>query len=269
MDMPFDSGWKDILAEHIRTSVERSGNNGVVLGLSGGLDSAVVLALAVKALGPENVHAVLMPYDDSPSEDMSHARDYARHTGVKMEEVVIGDIVDAVTQNSIGGGGMAEANVHARIRMVLLYYMANSHSLLVMGTSNKTELMIGYFTKYGDGGADLCPIGDLYKTQVRKMAVELGVPEAIINKKPSAGLPGVAGDEEEIGYMYPDIDKMLYGMELGWDDERIAESTNMSIDAVKDLRNMVCRSRHKRGLGMVPKIGIKTVGLDLREDRSC
>ena len=189
MEIPYDNTWKNIIVEHIRSILERSSSKGVVMGISGGLDSALTMALAAEALGGQAVIALLLPSACTPDEDMEHARSHALSLGVKTMEIGIDNILCALKNADAGRGKMAEANLHSRVRMLLLYQAANAHSLLVLGTSNKTELMTGYFTKYGDGASDMCPLGDLYKTQVRRMAREMGVPDVILGKTPSAGLP--------------------------------------------------------------------------------
>ncbi|MEW5760546.1 MAG: NAD(+) synthase, partial [Candidatus Thermoplasmatota archaeon] len=156
-------------------------------------------------------------------------------------------------------------NLKARIRMLLLYAYANSKNLIVVGTGNKTELLCGYFTKFGDGGADILPIGDLYKTQVREMARFLEIPEKIINKVPSAGLWKGQTDEDELGIKYEKLDKILYGIELGLDKNEISNKVELPIKEVERIMNMVELTKHKRKFPLIPKIGYCTVGFDWRE----
>jgi len=266
--LPYDPMWADIICEHIKAAVERSGAEGVILGLSGGLDSSVVAHLAVRALGRERVAVVLLPSRTTPPGDMRDARKIAENLGVEWEEINISRVVDAIKAMGGGYGGMALGNVQARIRMVFIYYLANGNNLLVLGTGNKTELLLGYFTKYGDSGSDLLPIGDLYKTQVRMLARDIGVPEEIINKKPTAGLLPGQYDEDELGYTYEVLDTVLWGIERGLSDDEISEETGIPLQDVQNIRKMVLRSAHKRGIGFVPKIGLRTVGIDWREDRT-
>jgi len=266
--LPYDPAWADIICEHIRAAVDRSGADGVILGLSGGLDSAVVAHLAVRALGPERVAVVLLPSRTTPPGDMQDARKMADRLGVEWEKINISRVVDMIKTLGGGYGGMALGNVQARIRMVFIYYLANGNNLLVLGTGNKTELLLGYFTKYGDGGSDMLPIGDLYKTQVRMLAGDIGVPEEIINKKPTAGLLPGQYDEDDLGYTYEVLDTVLWGIERGLSDDEISEETGIPLRDVHNIHKMVLRSAHKRGIGFVPKIGLRTVGIDWREDRT-
>jgi len=268
MEIPYRPEWRTIVVEHIRSQVERSGASGAIVGVSGGLDSALVLALAVEAVGNERVVAVHLPSETTPPEDEKQAEELAGQYGVEYARIPIGESCGVVLKTGGEYGGLADANVHSRIRMVFLYYLANANNLLVLGTGNKTEILVGYFTKYGDGASDMLPIGDLYKTQVRQMAGEMKVPSVIIDKTPTAGLPGVGADEEEIGYSYETLDKVLWGMEHGWDDARIAQESKVGDDDVKKIASRVARNAHKRGLGNIPKIGLKTVGIDWREDKS-
>ncbi|MCK4717798.1 MAG: NAD(+) synthase [Thermoplasmata archaeon] len=182
--------------------------------------------------------------------------------------IIGGNSVSVKSGRSMGSANMADANLQSRLRMLFLYYLANSNNLLVLGTGNKTELLVGYFTKYGDGASDLLPIGDLYKTQVWEMARDIGVPQEILDKTPSAGLPDVGSDEEELGYKYEELDAVLWGIEHGWDDARASGEAEVSEDGVKGIRLLVRKSAHKRGLGLIPKIGLRTVGIDWLEDRS-
>ncbi|MCD6461710.1 MAG: NAD+ synthase [Thermoplasmata archaeon] len=275
LSLPYEKEWIAVIQHHIRAAVERTGTEGVVLGVSGGLDSAVVLCLAVEALGPEGVTALIMPSSNTPPGDTEDAISLCSRLGVGAERLDIDPLISSFLDILEKGGGveekpMAVANLHARIRMILLYHHANSQGLLVSGTSNKSELLVGYFTKYGDGGADILPIGDLYKTQVRKMAADLGVPEGILKKRPTAGLLPDQYDEEELGITYDLMDPILYGIELGLGDEEIADSLPSPLETdpetVARVRRMVYRSAHKRGIGYVPKMGFRTVGIDWRED---
>ena len=156
-------------------------------------------------------------------------------------------------------------NLKARARMMALYHHANENGLLVMGTSNKSETAVGYFTKYGDGGADFIPLGDLYKTEVRELAREIQVPDDLIEKPPTAGLWEGQTDEGELGIKYEELDRILLGIEMSLTDGEIVERTGMSIEAVGRVRSMVQASVHKRKRPLCPKMGIRTFGLDWRE----
>lgn len=181
---------------------------GVIVGLSGGIDSTLVLALCVEALGKDKVSGMFMPEHES---DIPGAiKRYVESLGVSYETVPIGPIFDAyVGHGDIADDKTVAGNLKARIRKNLLYSRSNAHGLVVMGTGNRSELLTGYFTKYGDGGVDFLPIGDLYKTQVRQLAKLMGVPEPIISQPPSAGLWEGQTDEDEMGITYEKLDRVL------------------------------------------------------------
>lgn len=253
------------LVGFLRDYVQRSGAQGVVVGLSGGLDSAVVMALCAEALGPRRVLGLLMPAEDSDPRDARHARLAAQKWGVPVEEVPIQGLVDALLAScKHKPTSLARANARARARMLVLYHHANSLGRLVAATGNKSELLVGYFTKHGDGAGDVHPIGDLYKTQVRALARELGVPRAILVKPPTAGLWAGQTDEKELGVRYADLDLVLLGLEDQMSLEGIAESAGLPLALARKVHGMVQRSQHKRQSLIVPKVGFRTPGLDWR-----
>lgn len=253
------------LTDFIADYVGRSGAKGVVLGLSGGIDSAVVLALCAEALGPRKVLGLVMPAPDSLPSDAAHARQCAARWKVPAEEVSIGGILEAVLDAcKHEPSPMAAANARARARMMLLYQHANTQGRLVAATGNKSELLVGYFTKHGDGAGDLHPIGDLYKTQVRILAKALGVPRAILAKPPTAGLWKGQTDEKELGLTYADLDRILLGLENQMTLDGIARSAGVPPALVRKVHGMVQRSEHKRHGLIVPKVGFRTPGLDWR-----
>lgn len=200
----------ETLSSWIRGSVEKAGGKGVVLGLSGGIDSAVVAALAARAF-PEAVLGVIMPCHSLP-QDKEHGLLTAETFGISTRTVDLAPIYDSFL-NSLKDEGeshqLAAANIKPRLRMTTLYYLAQERNYMVLGTGNRSELTIGYFTKYGDGGVDLLPIGGLVKGQVREVARFLGVPEVIINKPPSAGLWEGQTDEDEMGLSYKELDHYI------------------------------------------------------------
>ena len=224
------SGW---IAERVREAKAE----GIVLGLSGGVDSALTAALAKKALG-DKVLGLLMPCHSDPT-DLEHARLVATKFGVETEYVDLGPVFDSLMASLPRGSDMAVANLKPRLRMATLYYFANSRNYLVAGAGNKSELTVGYFTKYGDGGADLLPLGDLLKTQVRELARELGVPEEIIAKPPSAGLWAGQTDEGEMGITYDELDRIISAIEKG-DTGGCDEAT------LERVKAMMAASEHKR-----------------------
>lgn len=209
--------------------------NGVVLGISGGIDSALVLTLCVEALGKDRVFGIFMP---EAADDIGEViKQYADQLGIKYEIVPIKPIVDTYIQN----GGVAKdqavlGNLKARIRMSLLYSRSNARGLVVMGTGNRSELLAGYFTKYGDGGVDYLPIGDLYKTGVRQLAKAVGVPEPIIAQPPSAGLWAGQTDEAEMGITYEKLDLILhehFDKGIAWEKISLPDIATEDIQKVK------------------------------------
>lgn len=222
----------------IRKQVKQTKAKGLAVGLSGGVDSAVVAALAKEAVGRERVLALILPCH-SQARDARDARLAAKKIGIETRKLNLSDIYDSFIKNLPKSDSLARANLKPRLRMSVLYYFANHLNYLVCGTGNKSELMVGYFTKYGDGAADILPIGDLLKRQVRILAEELMIPELIINKPPTAGLWPGQTDEGEIGITYNELDDILERM------ERKGRQV-LSIDKVKKVKRMVKRFVHKR-----------------------
>lgn len=253
LELPKESLVKveNAIADAIVRIVETSNSGGAVVALSGGIDSAVVATLAARAV---DVYALLLP--DSAStlpEDMKHAESLADDLGIDYEIIEIGDIVQAIYNKRPMVGPdecrLAYANVKPRVRMIMSYFAANLDGRIVLGTSNKTELLMGYFTKYGDGGADILPIGDLYKTRVRQLARHLDVPEHIIKKPPSAGLWAGQTDEAEMGATYEEIDAVLYNVfDLGMGLDAVEKATGVSDATVRMVMSRVRLSEHKRNM---------------------
>jgi len=246
--------------------VRESGRRRVVLGLSGGVDSALVAKLCVDAIGPSQVLAVGLPEGDG-GRDLKDARAWAAELGIEFRVVDIAPLAAAFEQHlaTAATDRTTRGNLRARTRMIVLYFIANTENRLVMGTGNKSELLTGYFTRWGDGGVDFLPIGDLYKTQVRAMARHLGVPEHIVAKVPAAGLWAGQTDEEELGIAYDELDRILLGIELQLDAEAIAEKTGLPIQKVRHVESLIAKSVYKRKMPLIPKLGVRTVGLDWRE----
>ena len=227
----------------IRQNVSKARAKGVVLGLSGGVDSCVVAALAKEALGKNRVLALLLPIH-SQKQDLIDARQAAKKLRVNTKRVELSKVYDNLLKILPRAGKTALANLKPRLRMLVLYYYANKLNYLVCGTGNRSELMVGYFTKYGDGGVDILPIGGLLKRQVRSLAKELGVPEKIIEKPPSAGLWPGQTDEGEMGLFYSELDSIL-GLSRG--NKRHIHSRQK----VAKVKKMIAASAHKRE---VPKV---------------
>jgi len=215
----------------IKEKVNQAGAKGIIVGLSGGIDSSVVAALSKKAVG-NNMLGVIMPCH-SIQTDTEHAKLLAKKFGIKSEFVDLTPIYDFIIKIFPRGNDIAKANLKPRLRMLTLYYFANTNGYLVAGTGNKSEEMVGYFTKYGDGGVDILPIGDLLKKDVKTLAQELGVPKEIIEKPPSAGLWDGQTDEKEMGITYEQLDSIL-------------QNNNFNGELGRKVSEMIRKSEHKR-----------------------
>jgi NAD+ synthase len=225
---------------------------GVLYGLSGGIDSAVVAALCSKYLRKNQSLGVIMPCQ-SQEQDKEDALLVANFLGTGTEIRCLDNAFNSMYHHHLidtNETQLANANLKARLRMATLYYIANELSYLVVGTGNKTEIMVGYYTKYGDGGVDILPIGDLYKTQVFEMAKVLNLPEKIINKVPSAGLWTGQSDEVEMGITYKELDTILMAIENnhGWatNDASFCLNEKISLEDYRKVKRMVDNSDHKR-----------------------
>jgi len=233
----------DRLVNWIRDRVSEARCRGVVLGLSGGIDSAVTGVLCKRAF-PDTTLGVLMPCHSNP-EDGEHALALASRFSIRTREVVLDSVYDALAGALPGfeaesqAGLPSKANVKARLRMVTLYFFANQFGYLVVGASNRSEIAVGYFTKYGDGGVDIAPLGNLVKRQVRELAIFLGVPAEIVEKPPSAGLWPGQTDEEELGLTYEEIDNYLL-------KGRAREDVRRRIEAMREA------AQHKRRPPPIP-----------------
>src|SRR5260221_7158761 len=199
-----------ILVEFIRDGMAKAGFQKAVLGLSGGIDSALVACLAVQALGSENVIGVRMPYQSSSEGSLSDAQKIIDQLGIKSFTIPITPMVEPLIALTPDMSSLRKGNIMARQRMIVLYDQSAAHGALVIGTSNKTEALLGYTTLFGDSAAALQPIEDLYKTQIRQLARAMNVPQPIIDKPPSADLWIGQTDEGELGYTYEEGDKVLY-----------------------------------------------------------
>lgn len=225
------------IAGWIARKVKEAKCRGAVLGLSGGIDSAVTAALCKKALGG-NVLGMILPCESSPT-DTEDAEKLAATLGIKTTTVSLDNVYKSLLQILPEGSKLAKANLKPRLRMLTLYYFANTNSCLVVGTGNKSETMVGYSTKYGDSGADLLPLGALYKTEVYQLACELDLPEEIMNKPPSAGLWKGQTDEGELGITYDNLDRCLTALETG-------KTEDVNPETLARVRTLVAGSAHKR-----------------------
>jgi NAD+ synthase len=256
-----------IIIEFIRITVEKAGAKGCVIGLSGGIDSAVVAALACKALGPSNVHGYFLPSSVTPSEDEAHVEELTEKLGMTFEILPLNDLLDqykTLLKVETTSNNMAWVNLMPRVRPTLLYFKASELNSLVLGTSNKSELMIGYFTKYGDSNSDLAPIGDLYKQEVNELAKHLEIPVSIINKAPSAGLWPGQTDEAELGFSYKELDEILEELESFKTVDQVHESTGIAKETISKVVKLIRLNEHKRRPPLILKLGYRTPGQDWR-----
>ncbi len=236
----------DQITAWMRGKVAELGAKGFVVGLSGGIDSACTAALAQRAAGRE-VLGVLMPCHSNPV-DAEYGRLLAETLEIETTTVDLALAFDALVAMLPLAGRMAVANIKPRLRMTTLYYLAAARNYLVAGTGNKSELMVGYFTKYGDGGVDLEPLGDLYKEQVRELARELGVPQPIIDRPPTAGLWDGQTDEGEMGLTYVALDATLRAIEAG-------DMAGVEPAVLARVQHMIAISEHKRQVPPLCKLG--------------
>lgn len=208
------------ITDSLKSFFEKAGKTRAVLGLSGGIDSALVAKLAVMVLGSDNVTVLILPNEGLTTQDnIDDAESWAKELGIKYENISINQFIEQFDKMPWSASDIANMNVQARVRANIMYHYANTHDSLVLGTGNKTELMLGYFTKYGDGAVDCEVIGNLYKTEVWAISKELGLPEVIINKAPTAQLAEGQTDESEIGMNYQEIDSILQKFESGGSSE--------------------------------------------------
>ncbi len=248
-----DREYADRIVGFIRDTVRGSGCDGAVIGLSGGIDSAVVTKLTVDALGPEKVINVFMPSATTPEDDHKCTLEFSSSLGTDYRVIRISSMVDAFS-DALGLGAedrLSRGNISARCRMTILFDIARRMNYLVIGTSNKSEMMMGYFTKFGDGACDVVPIVNLYKTQVRELAGIIGIPKEIITRPPSAGLWEGQTDEGEMGVTYNDLDNVLFRMD-SMDDREISEETGVPVEKVSEIRERVRKTAHKRQPAISP-----------------
>lgn len=238
--------------DFIKEKVGGAGANGVVIGISGGIDSATVAYLAVRALGKDRVMGLIMPY--YKNRDVDDAKLVCESLGIEYRLIHIKPIVDEF-EKAVGGlDTRSRGNVMSRTRMVLLYAHANARNYLVLGTSNRSEFLTGYFTKWGDGASDYAPLINLYKTEVWEIAKRLGVPERIIQKKPSAGLWEGQTDEDELGISYHLLDEILWRLvDLKMEKGEIARELGVPVERVEYVEGLVKKSEHKRRLPIGPE----------------
>ncbi|WP_135824649.1 NAD+ synthase [Halorussus ruber] len=248
---------RDHVVQFVRETAEDAGTDRAVLGLSGGIDSTLTAYLAVEALGEENLHGLVMPGAVSREENMSDAEWVAQELEIPYDVFEINPIVDKLLDaySEAEGDQLAVGNARARTRAVLNYLVANHEDALVLGTGNRSEALVGYFTKYGDGAVDCHPLGNLYKQQVRQLATHVGVPDELVEKPPTAGLWADQTDEEEMGIGYDSLDAILA---LHVDGPLSVTATareveEVTVEQVERVRQMYERSEHKRRVPPAPE----------------
>lgn len=258
----------DLLIAFLREESGKAGFQRAVIGVSGGLDSAVVLLLAARAFGPQNVLALCMPHRRSSAASLRDGLAVIAVAQTRYETIDISPMVDAFEAVSGGADPLRLGNRMARERMTLLYDRALRDKALVIGTSNKTELLLGYSTRWGDGAYDLNPLGDLYKCHVRQLGRHLGVPEVIIDKAPSADLWPDQTDEAELGLTYAEADAVLwYLVDARGKPDRAAAETGASAEVVARIVRKVRQTQFKRTLPPICKVQPRTIGIDFRYPR--
>jgi NAD+ synthase len=253
---------RKILAGFIKSEITRVGFSRAVVGLSGGIDSALSCALAADALGPENVLALRMPYKTSSPESLDHAQLVIDQVGVQSLTIPITEMVDPIIACDPEMSKVRKGNIMARARMIVLYDQSVAFKGLVVGTGNKTEILLGYSTLYGDSACALNPIGDLYKTQLSQLARGIGIPQVIIDKAPSADLWVGQTDEDDLGFTYEQVDRLLYLLV----DQRYSpdECVEAGFDSafVRAVVERIRRNQFKRVLPPIAKLSNRTIGYD-------
>lgn len=256
-----------LLVGFIRNEVTKVGFQHVVLGLSGGIDSSLCAFLAAKALGPQNVLGVMMPYRTSSPESLAHAKLVLEELGIRHLKVEITPMIEAYFRLYPEADQIRRGNKMARERMTILYDQSAAEQALVLGTSNKTELLLGYGTLYGDMASAVNPLGDLYKSQVRQLARHMGVPEEIVQKKPSGDLWIGQSDEEELGFTYGEVDEVLYLLvDKRFSCQELIEK-GYPADFVRQVYHRIQSSQYKRRLPVIAKVSERTIDRDFRYSR--
>jgi NAD+ synthase len=255
----------------IKEYVENAEAKGIVLGLSGGVDSAVTAALASRALGGENVLALLLPEKETfKQKDLDDAKVIVDQFHLQTQFCDMTEALNGIYRGTPAydpADRLCKGNIKARTRMIFLYYYANSQKRIVCGTSDKSETMMGYFTKWGDAAADISPIIDLYKTQVRKLAVHLGIPKELAFKPSTPALWPDQLAESELEIKYETLDLILYGLERFMKIEEIAEQLGIEQTIVDRVKARWLANEHKRRMPLAPKLGFRTMGNDFRLPR--
>jgi NAD+ synthase len=253
---------RKILVGFLKTEITRTGFRRAVVGLSGGVDSSLSCYLAAEALGPENVLAVRMPYETSSADSLEHAQLAIDDLGVQSITIPITDMIEPLFERFPDANDIRRGNVMARARMIVLYDQSAAFNGLVVGTSNKTEILLGYSTQFGDSACAVNPLGDLYKAQIRQLAHAVGVPEVIIAKPPSADLWVGQTDEDELGFSYDSADHLLYLLvdQRYRPEECVAEGFDEAF--VQEILRRLRRFHYKRVMPPIAKLSNRTIGYD-------
>lgn len=256
------------ITRFIKSYVQSSGANGVVLGMSGGIDSNTIAALSALAIGGENVMGLMLPEKETRNQkDIDDAKAVAEKFGIRTQLCDITPAVEGVyTSLPIfdAADRLCKGNIKARTRMIYIYYYSNKQNRIVCGSSDKSEAIMGYFTKWGDVAADIAPIMDLYKTQVRKLAKHIGVPAELAEKPSTPALWQGQSAEGELGIKYELLDLILFGLERFMDSAEIAEQLDIKKTVVDKVKSRWLSVEHKRRMPLTPKLEFRTVGSDFR-----
>lgn len=255
------------LINFLREEANKVGFTKVVLGLSGGIDSAIVAYLAAKAFGPENVLGILMPYRTSSKESIEHAKLVVEKLGIRSKLIEITPMVEPYFQMNPDMDGLRKGNRMARERMCILFDHSAKERALVLGTSNKTEILLGYSTQFGDGASAINPIGDLYKTQIWELSRHMGVPNELIDKKPSADLWEGQTDENELGFSYKLADEILYDLVDKMDKKEDLLKKGYPEEIINKIIWKIKLAQYKRKLPLIAKITSRTIGREFRYPR--
>lgn len=268
-DIPVNQDLVKVLVNFLYQETNRFGVSHMVIGLSGGIDSTVAAYLAVQALGKKNVLGVLMPYKTSSADSVKDALTVVKALGINSMLINLTGAVDALAENDpdILKNKVRFGNIMARMRMICLYDQSNEFKAMVLGTGNKTEILLGYSTLYGDSASAINPLGDLYKTQVWQLAELLKCPKEIIKKKPSADLWSGQTDEGELGFTYKEVDELLYYMiDQRYNDKELAEM-GFKPAFITLVKKQIQKNQFKRVPPVIAKVSNRTINVDFRYNR--